>query len=133
MQGLTESRFHMWRVIIALAYGSSVVSPEKQKELRAIFKDVPFNMLQKEQIEVDMAAPRRPDVLLPKVTELRDRRDCIRYVKEIFWQDGLLGGYEQELLKKLEHEVSYDFDIVNMMKGVRPNIDPNDFDLPPKE
>ncbi len=133
MQGLTESRFHMWRVIIALAYEADVLTPKKQQELRDIFSDIPFSVIQKEQLEIDIATPQSFDNFLSKVTAVQDRRDCIRYAKEIFWSDGLLGGYEQELLQKLEHDVTHNFNILDIMKGVRHNIDPESFNLPPKD
>lgn len=102
---ISDSLFHMWRCVIALAHADGEVQKEERQYIERIIGNLDrvysLSPGQKKIFEGDLdAAPSLPD-LLPKVTEPQDRASLVYFADVMVWADGVLSEDEEKLLKQL--------------------------------
>lgn len=122
---MPDSRFHMWRCIVALAHADGTVTPPERETIwDALEGEEPLSREQREQIDADMDTPHSVDDLLGKVREGQDRKDLLIKARELLWSDDIMGDMEERMMRRLRNTVNYGFDINELMREARGDFDP---------
>ena len=122
---MSESRFYMWRCIVALAHADGTVTPpEREMIWDALEREELLSKEQREEIMGDMDTPRSVDDLLGRVREGQDRQDLLIKARDLLWRDEIMGGMEERMMRRLRNTVNYGFDINEMMREARDDFDP---------
>lgn len=100
-QGITESRFAMWRAVTALVHADNVVVPEERAFLNHYLEEVPFSAEQKEALLQDMEEPHDVWDMFPAITEPEDQSQFFLFARMLVWCDGDLDAQEEALLDRL--------------------------------
>lgn len=112
---ISDSRFHMWRAVVALTHADKVVMPEEKEFIRRFYNTVPFTNAQKHQLEAELRAAQDVAEIFPQITDARDRAELIYFARMMFWSDGDYARQEAEILKKLKVEVLENLEIDDLM------------------
>lgn len=122
---MSESRFYMWRCIIALAHADGTITPPERETIwDALEGEELLSREQREQLDADMDTPRSVDDLLGKVRDGADRQDLLIKARELLWSDDIMGGMEERMMRHLRISVNYGFDINELMREARGDFDP---------
>ena len=111
---LTDSRFHMWRAVFAIAHADNVVTSEEKKYLRGVLAREPFSLEQKAILEQDMETAQDIAAMFVKIEEQNDRSQFFYHARMVVWSDGDFGEQEQKIMTRLKqtHISTLDFDKV---------------------
>ncbi len=104
---LPESRFAMWRTVVALIHADGVVSPHEIYFIREYTKDVPMSAAQKAVIHHDIKTPQNIYDLFSYITQAQDKQDFFILARILCWSDGDFQKQEKAILSMLEH-ISHD-------------------------
>lgn len=115
---LSDSKFYMWRAIVALVYADGKKYSEEEEFLEKYFKALPLSADQKATLESDMVTPADLDECFAKITEPADRSQFIYFARLLFHSDGDFDITEEELLGKLKGSVTQQVDMDKVMKEV---------------
>ena len=87
-QHMTDSRFHMWRTLVALVHIDHQITEEE----RAFFLDrlhrLSFTEEQENIIKDEMGEAQDVTALFEKITDKEDRATLIYFARLLFWSDG---------------------------------------------
>lgn len=96
---ISNSRYTMWRAIIALAHADHVVTQEEKDFIMKKLESIPFSTEQRTQLLEDMEEFPDIEALLPDITEPVDRSMLVYYGRLLVWSDGEYALQEEKLLK----------------------------------
>ncbi|MGM0421870.1 MAG: hypothetical protein ACQEQL_02105 [Pseudomonadota bacterium] len=96
---ISNSRYTMWRAIIALAHADHVVTQEEKDFIMKKLESLPFSTEQRTQLLEDMEESPDIEALLPDITEPVDRSMLVYYGRLLVWSDGEYALQEEKLLK----------------------------------
>ncbi|AGH97595.1 tellurite resistance TerB family protein [Micavibrio aeruginosavorus] len=100
-QDMSDSRFHMWRAIFAMAHADSVVTNEERAFMYKILTEEPLSAIQRAQLERDISAPQSIPDMFAKITDPDDRSQFFYFARMLVWTDGDFGAQEQKILLEL--------------------------------
>lgn len=101
-KSITESQFHMWRTLFAIAHADGVVTNEEIRFMVEAMEDVPFSAEQKKTLNDDIKIAQNPEEMFGRIADVRDQARFFQYARDIVHVDGDYGKAEQELLLKLK-------------------------------
>lgn len=104
--GVTASRFYMWRAIVAMAHADGVVTPHEIDFLREQMKDISFSEGQLQMLAGDLGAAQDIHVMFRQITQEQDRRDFFKLARVLSWSDGDYAAQEQHILEALEQDMA---------------------------
>lgn len=114
---VTDSEFHMWRTLFALAFMDDVVSAEEKQLLKAYQSDALFNADQLETLRGDFMSPKDPVQMYAKITEQKDKLRFCALARTLIWCDGDPDRQEAEILRRVGCLKSADdFDILRQSR-----------------
>mgnify|MGYP006446237125 CR=1 FL=1 len=116
---MDDSRFYMWRCLVALAHGDGAVTPPEREMIRDAVKEEHISDEEWAILDEDMDIPRSIDDLLIRVKNGPDKQDLLRKARSLVWSDDILSGPEEAMMRRLQNKINYSFDINEMMNGVR--------------
>ena len=96
---VSDSRFHMWRAVVAVAHADSVVQPHEIHFIIENTKKLPLDDTQRETLALDMDTPGDIETLFAKITNRKDREDFFHLARALSWSDGNLDERERNLLR----------------------------------
>lgn len=102
MSGLKESRFNMWRAVVAMMHADDVVKPHEINFILENTKGLPLSETQRLVIAEDIRAKFSIDDVFHKITDPIDKQDFFHLARAMAWADGDLSDTEDDLLKRLE-------------------------------
>ncbi len=102
MQGLTESRFNMWRAVVAMAHVDDVVKPHEIHFILENTQNVPMTEEQRSMLAGDLRNPAPMQDLFDKISHPRDKEDFFHLARAICWSDGDFDESEQAMLRQLQ-------------------------------
>lgn len=106
MTASNESKFNMWRAIIAMAHADGVLHANEIVYLRGIFDKMrERNLIGDDKYQTlldDIEHPQDIDDVLPLVTEPAYRSQITHFARLLAFRDGKFHPSEEDLLKKFE-------------------------------
>jgi hypothetical protein len=97
---VSDSRFNMWRAVVAVAHADSHVDPAEQDFVNKYLATVPFTDAQKATLNEDLQTPQDVDAMFDKIAEKVDQSDFFEFARGLLWSDG---DYEQQEERLFEH------------------------------
>lgn len=101
MQGLSESRFNMWRAVVAMAHADDVVKPHEINFILENTQNVPMTEEQRATLAEDLRKSVPMQTVFDKISHPRDKEDFFHLARAICWSDGDFDEMEQEMLRQL--------------------------------
>ena len=102
MSGLKESRFNMWRAVVAMMHADNVVRPHEVNFILENTKGLPLSEEQRQILTADIRTAQPIDNVFHKITSRSDKEDFFHLARAMAWADGDLSNTEADLLKHLE-------------------------------
>lgn len=110
MPGLKESRFNMWRAVVAMMHADGVVKPHEIHFVLENTRNLPLSEPQRQILAADMRHPAVIDHVFHKITDRADKEDFFHLARAIAWADGDLSDREVGILNRLQGLHLYDDD-----------------------
>lgn len=98
-QSVSDSRFHMWRAVIALAHADARIAPEERDFIANYFQHVPFAPEQRAVLERDIERPQEPAAMFDKIIEPADQGEFFQFARMIVWSDGDYDAQEEAIFE----------------------------------
>jgi len=118
-QNITESRFQMWRTLIALTHADHKVTAEERDFFIRRFDAVGFSDDQKRAIESELNNKQDVVALFDSITDKQDRGNLIYFARLLFWCDGEFAEQEELILKSLHSSVIDKIDLQEALQSSR--------------
>ena len=100
-QGLSDSRFNMWRAIFAMAHADHVVTNEERAFMYKVLTEEPLSTAQRAQLERDISAAQSIPDMFAKISDADDRSQFFYFARMLVWSDGDFGAQEQKIMLEL--------------------------------
>ena len=101
--GLPESRFHMWRAVIAMMHADHIVKPHEINFILEHTRPLPMSAEQRSILKEDLSSPPSSiDDLFDLISSPIDREDFFHLARALAWADGHFDEREQALLIRLK-------------------------------
>lgn len=117
--GVSESKFNMWRAVFAMAHADGIVTGEEEELLREFLSNTGFSDEQKNVLERDIMIPQQAGDFFHEITEQSDRDRFFYYARLISWCDGDFGKQEKQILDNLKisaEEISKNNELTESLK-----------------
>ncbi len=101
-QTVSDSRFYMWRAVIAMVHADGVVTPHETAFIQDSIKDLGLSQKQIEILSDDLQTPQDSYIMFSKITDPEDKEDYFSLARAIGWSDGNFDKQEKLILKNLE-------------------------------
>lgn len=98
---LSNSRFHMWRAVVALAHADHLVNPEEYERIESYLSHVPFSDEQKETLRADVREPQDPAQMFAAITDPSDQSEFFELARILCWCDGDADAQEKAVIERL--------------------------------
>lgn len=118
-QALTDSRFHMWRAVFALAHTDGRVSADEIAFAGNYLQTVPFSPEQKEILLNDLREPQDVKGLLAHVHDLADQADFFQFATMLGWSDSDYNAAEQKVIGRLSEAQMARFNREDIARKIR--------------
>lgn len=99
---ISDSTFHVWRALIALAHVDGRFSPDEWKFLMPQILDLDLNDAQREVLYDDMHFCRDVRAMFVKITEASDRAVFFRLANKLVYIDGDYDDTERKIMEELQ-------------------------------
>lgn len=101
-EGISASRFYMWRAVVAMAHADDIVTPHEVHFLQESMKDVDLNAAQMEILSGDLGVPQDIYMMFSQITEEQDQKNFFKLARIISWSDGDFDAQERHIIEALE-------------------------------
>lgn len=101
-EGLNDSRFYMWRAVVAMAHADGVVTPHEMAFINDYIKDMSLSAQQLEIIGQDLHTPQDTYEMFAHISDLQDKRDFFALARALSWCDGDYDEQEKHIIDCLE-------------------------------
>jgi uncharacterized membrane protein YebE (DUF533 family) len=118
LKEVNESKFNMWRAVVALVHSDGAAHPEEDAFLNKQFEKIPFSNSQMKTLFEDMKQPKDVNTFFPSITSPGDRAQFIYFARLLFWSDGNFHHQEEEILKSLHQATISKVDLEKVMRSV---------------
>jgi len=105
---VTDSRFYMWRAIVAMAHADGVVTPHEISFIHEYAQDVSFSKEQIGVLATDLQTPQDPYEMFSRIDVQEDKKDFFALARALSWCDGDFAAQEQQIIKCLERVFAND-------------------------
>jgi len=100
-KGISQSRFNMWRAVVAMIHADSIVKPHEINFILESTKDLPLSGEQRRLINLDMAVSADIAEIFAGITNPRDKQDFFHLARAVCWSDGDFDAREQSMLHRM--------------------------------
>ena len=118
-QGISESRFYMWRAVFAMAHADGKVVPKELAFIENYLQYVPFSDSQRKAIMADVERAQEVGAMLSRVTEPEDQGQFFQFAKMLVWCDGDYDENEQAAVEAHLQEQMDKFNLPHMKENLR--------------
>jgi uncharacterized membrane protein YebE (DUF533 family) len=124
-QNISESRFYMWRGVVAIAHADGVVTPHEVSFINDFVKDRAFSKEQLNILGQDLQEPQHAYDMFTKITDRQDKTDFFSLARALSWCDGDYDDQEKVIIDRLEKEnlISENKDILNESREILNEIE----------
>lgn len=112
---LSDSRFNMWRGVVAFAHADGVVEDSERDFITKFFNTVAFTEDQKEQLLYELDHAQDINEIFPLITDKGDRGELILFARLMCTADGDFHEQEQEIVQIIHEDVLSKLDLDNIM------------------
>lgn len=102
-EGITESRFYMWRAVIALVHADHVVTPEEKELAESYLANVSFSEEQGKTLQEDLLEAQNIEEMFNQITEPSDQGEFFGFARMMVWCDGDYDRQEEEIFERLKN------------------------------
>lgn len=113
---ISESRFNMWRAVVAMVHADGVVVKEERDFVENYLSSLPFSEEQKATLREDLETPQSPQEMFAKISEKPDQAEFFQFARMVIWCDGDLDSQEDRIFKLLMKEQIRDLGQDNLRK-----------------
>jgi uncharacterized membrane protein YebE (DUF533 family) len=99
---LSDSRFAMWRAVIALVHVDGVVSPYEIHFVREHLRGLTLTPAQTQILADDLVRPQNIETMFAQITAEIDKRDFFSLARVLCWSDGDFQQQEKSILSRLD-------------------------------
>lgn len=104
VQELSESRFYMWRGVVAIAHADGVVTPHEVSFINDYIRDVNCSKEQLDIIGQDLREPQSICDMFSHIEDAQDKIDFFALARALSWCDGDYAAQEEFIIEHLEKE-----------------------------
>ncbi len=101
MGGMDESRFNMWRAVVAMIHADNVVQPHEVNFILENTRNLKLSESQRTTLVGDISHPADIAALFRGITNRRDKEDFFHLARAISWADGHLDDDEEDMLAQM--------------------------------
>ena len=120
-QQVNESRFHIWRGVVAMAHADGVVTPHEMSFINDYVTDMPFSKNQRDILSDDLRTPKDIHEIFAKIETSQDKKDFFALARALSWCDGDYDAQEKYIIETLEKETQ-DVENAKLLKQSRDNV-----------
>lgn len=102
-QSLSESRFYMWRAVVALAHVDGRVTVEEKELVESYLANLPGTEDQENTLRKDLLYAQDVSEMFGKITAPEDQGEFFQFARIMNWSDGDLDAQEDALFEKFQH------------------------------
>lgn len=117
--GMTESRFYMWRSIFALAHADHVVTPEERRFMFDALASQDFSEDQRAILKDDIEHKKDIGEMFSRVVTEDDRSGFFYYARLLCWSDGDFDEQEQKIVLELKKAHVKNVDVSALVGSVQ--------------
>lgn len=99
---LNESRFYMWRTVVAMAHADGVVTPHELSFINDYVRDINLSQEQLDIVGQDILNPQDISEMFSNITESQDKTDFFALARALSWCDGDYDAQEKCIIENLE-------------------------------
>jgi uncharacterized membrane protein YebE (DUF533 family) len=111
-QELNNSRFNMWRAVVAMAHADGVVTLPELSFINEYLKEINLSSSQREVIGEDLRNAQDIIVLFSQITEQQDQVDFFALARALSWSDGDFDAQEKKIIKRLEGQMLDKWEVI---------------------
>ena len=126
-EGIAESRFYMWRAVVAMVHADGVVTAHELAFVNDYIHDIGLSSEQMKTISQDLQTPQDIYDMYAKIGDIQDKRDFFALARALSWCDGDLDGQEKHIIECLE-EIHMNDESMNLLAQSREVF--NELELP---
>lgn len=119
---ISESRFNMWRALVALIHTDHKVMDEECDFFLRRFDAIPFTEEQKELLRQDMYDEQDVSKIYERISDKEDRATLIYFARLLFWCDGEFHAQEDAILQHLHQQTISKLDLEAIMTDVNAEV-----------
>lgn len=101
-EGVSESRFHMWRAVFAMAHADNFIALEEQGMLYDYLDSLPLTKEQLHMLREDVATPQNAEDMFLHVTDTADIEKFFEIAHALVWCDGDFSKEEKDVMGRME-------------------------------
>lgn len=101
MTSLTDSRFHMWRAVFALAHADGHVTDQERRFMQIYLSRLQASPEQKDILKNDIGQRQDVALMFSKITAEKDVEDFFNFARLLVWCDGDFGAQERQIMEML--------------------------------
>lgn len=115
---IDDSKFNMWRAIVALVHADGKQHPDEDQFLSETFSKLPFTTQQRQTLEQDLKSSKDVEKFYDKISLPADRSYFIYFARLLFWSDGDFHRQEEAIFSRLHSKTMSKVDLENVMHSV---------------
>lgn len=85
---ISDSRFNMWRAVVAMIHADEVIQPHEINFILTQTRDLPFSDEQRAILKNDLSVAGDVQALFGNITTPRDKEDFFHLARAVSWSDG---------------------------------------------
>ncbi|HEY0901568.1 MAG TPA: hypothetical protein VGD95_05540 [Micavibrio sp.] len=101
MTSLSESRFHMWRAVFALAHADGHVSEEERRFMEIYLSRLSLTDAQHQLLRADITQAQDVAHMFASITVEKDVEDFFNFARLLVWCDGDFDEQEKRIMEML--------------------------------
>lgn len=103
MQGLSKSRFAMWRAVVAVMHADAIVKPHEINFVLQNIEGLPLSEGQRAALMADIQNPASVEEMFFRIINDEDKEDFFHLARALAWADGDFDATEEEVLNRLTY------------------------------
>ena len=117
-EGISQSRFNMWRSVLALIHADGVIHPKELEFMNHYLLEIGFSEDQAQTLISDLSDPQDPTETYSDISDMEDRGQFFMFARMLIWCDGNLDEQEEKIFNHLMKKHMSDIDKDNLRQDL---------------
>jgi len=118
-ENLSDSRFHMWRAVFAMAHVDGEVTDDEVTFVENYLERVPFSDAHKEALRQDLSVPQKVSEMLAHVSDPADQSDFFQFSQMLVLADDDYSASEKAILERMRGAQADAVGTEDMLRKIR--------------